>query len=179
MLLGSIPVKSVSASMLAPAASSNQSTQEPTHHLNTAPPHHRSMGRIPEAMGPCGVYCGACPAFDRTCLGCGSDDRQQKRSSKFSCKLRRCAFEEKDVDLCNECPEFPCKKLLDKLPRAHPGDPRFEYRVEVLENAERIRQVGVERWLEEQDARWTCPQCGGRVHFYHYRCSQCGIEVSV
>ena len=137
------------------------------------------MGRIPEPMGPCGVYCGACPAFDKTCKGCGSDDRQQKRTSKFSCKLRRCCFEVKDVDHCFQCDEYPCAKLLDKLPRSHPGDPRFRYRLEVLDNSERIKQVGVERWLEEQDTRWSCPKCGGRVHFYHYRCSQCGHGVSV
>lgn len=137
------------------------------------------MGRIPEAMGPCGVYCGACPAFDKTCRGCGSDDRQQKRTSKFSCKLRRCSFEVKDVDHCFQCDEYPCAKLLDKLPRSHPDDPRFQYRVEALDNAERIKEVGVEAWLEEQNVKWSCPQCGGRVHFYHYRCSQCGHEVSV
>ena len=135
------------------------------------------MGRIPDAMGPCGVYCGACPSIGKTCRGCGSDDRDQKRKSKWGCRLRTCCFEGKGLDLCVECDEFPCQKHHAKLSGSHPEDPRFAYRRESIPNLHRVQKVGFEVWLGEQAARWKCPDCGGRVAFYHYTCMECGLEV--
>jgi hypothetical protein len=136
------------------------------------------MGRIPDAMGPCGVFCGACPSFGRTCRGCGSEDHGQKRRSKWSCKLRVCCFEERDLDLCVDCDEFPCIKYIQKLPGSHPDDPRFAYRREAPENLKRVQAVGLDPWLEEQDAHWRCPGCGGRVLFWRYTCTGCGAPVA-
>jgi len=135
------------------------------------------MGRIPDAMGPCGVYCGACPSYGKTCKGCGSEDRDQKRTSKWGCKLRSCCLDERGLDLCVECDEFPCRKHNSKLSGSHPDDPRFAYRRETVANLRCIQEVGFEAWLGEQDARWKCPECGGRVVFYHYTCVECGRIV--
>ena len=135
------------------------------------------MGRIPDAMGPCGIYCGACPSFQRTCRGCGSEDRDQRRRSKWGCRLRKCCFEKRDSDLCIECEDFPCRDHRSKLSDSHPGDPRFAYRHETVTNLRRVREVGIDLWLEEQGTRWSCPECGGRVAFYHYACTECGAEV--
>jgi rubredoxin len=83
-------------------------------------------------------------------------------------------MDEKDLDLCVECNEFPCSKYVSKLPGSHPDDPRFAYRGEAVENLRRVQEVGFDTWLEEQDARWRCPECGGKVTFYHYKCIECG-----
>ena len=29
-------------------------------------------------LAPCGVFCAACPSFDKTCNGCSSDNQKQK-----------------------------------------------------------------------------------------------------
>lgn len=136
------------------------------------------MGQLPDAMGPCGVFCGACPSFGRSCLGCGSEDRgpAQKRRSKWSCRLRVCCIEERGHDLCIECADFPCPAYVAKLPGSHPGEPRYEYRREAPGNLVRVRDMGGGPWVEAQGRRWTCPDCGGRVVFYHYRCTRCGRE---
>jgi hypothetical protein len=136
-----------------------------------------AMGRIPDAMGPCGIYCGACPSFAKTCKGCGSDDRDQGRRSKWGCRLRVCCLEQRGLDLCNQCDEFPCRKHASKLSASHPGDPRFGYRRETVANLERVSEIGYDGWLAEQEVRWRCPGCGGRVTFYHYTCTRCGAEV--
>ena len=77
------------------------------------------MGRIPDETAPCGIYCGACPSLKirKTCLGCGSEDRKQKRKSKWSCGIRRCCFEDKNLNFCIDCADFPCKKI-DKLKKS-------------------------------------------------------------
>jgi predicted RNA-binding Zn-ribbon protein involved in translation (DUF1610 family) len=114
-----------------------------------------------------------------TCQGCGSEDRGpgQRRKSKWGCKLRTCCFERRDVDLCIECDEFPCTEHKGKLSGSHPDDPRFEYRREAVGNLERVSDVGYDLWLTEQETRWRCPECGGRVAFYQYTCRDCGAEV--
>jgi hypothetical protein len=136
----------------------------------------RMSGVIPDSIAPCGVYCGACPSFERSCLGCRSENREQKRSSKWGCRIRQCCFG-KGLDFCNQCEDYPCKPWLRKLPDSHPGDARFAYRHEVGDNLQRLKEMGVDGWLEEQKRKWQCPRCGGVVRFYHYRCSDCGYQV--
>ncbi|MFC1998376.1 DUF3795 domain-containing protein [Chloroflexota bacterium] len=71
-------------------------------------------------MGPCGVYCAACPSYDKTCNGCGSGDESQKRRSKWGCKTRVCCLDTKNLQFCNQCEDFPCKVYLKKLPDSPP-----------------------------------------------------------
>jgi len=109
------------------------------------------MGRIPDETAPCGIYCGACPSFRirKTCQGCGSDNRKQGRISKWSCKIRECCFEDKNLDFCIECDEFPCNMLEKKLKKSHLGDKKFKYRHEIYDNLCRIKKVGG-KWVKEQ-----------------------------
>ena len=129
---------------------------------------------IPDELAPCGVFCGACPSFEKTCLGCPSNNREQKRSSKWGCTLRNCCYYTKEKDFCYECNQFPCKEHKRKLLHSHPGDARFAYRHEIRENFKKLAELGIERYLLYQHEKWKCPSCEGRVHMYHYRCSQCG-----
>ena len=135
------------------------------------------MGRIPDEMGPCGVFCGACPSQGRTCKGCGSEDREQQRTSKWGCKIRRCCHTDRDLDHCGLCEEHPCGLVEAKLLRPHPDDPRYQYRRAALASIGVLRAVGVRGWLAGEEARWRCPDCGGRVHFHAYVCSSCGSDL--
>lgn len=132
--------------------------------------------RIPKQTGPCGVYCAACPSYDKTCNGCGSEDGDQKRRSKWGCKIRVCCLDTKKLSFCNECDDFPCKVYLAKLPDSHPGDKRFTYRHELPAILARLKMVGVEQWLVEQQQKWCCPECGGVISFYKYACAKCGYK---
>ena len=132
---------------------------------------------ISSRMGPCGVYCGACPSYGISCQGCGSENRvNQKRRSKWGCKIRKCCFETKKVEFCNQCDEFPCKTYRKKLTDSHPGDKRFAYRHELIDSLASIKEIGVDDWLVKQEAKWRCPQCGGTIRFYKYACPICSYE---
>ncbi|WP_214019586.1 DUF3795 domain-containing protein [Methanoculleus sp.] len=132
-------------------------------------------GRLPDSMAPCGVYCGACPSFGKGCRGCGSENRKQRRTSKWNCKIRRCCFEEKGLALCSQCTDFPCR-LTDKLQRSYPGNERFRYRHEIYENLREIQRQGLDAWLLGEEEKRRCPICGKTIVFYHYRCPACGHE---
>lgn len=58
------------------------------------------------------------------------------------CKIRNCCFE-RGFRFCYECPEFACGKLL-KLKEHYPC---------CLRNLKRMKDVGIGRWLEEQQAK--------------------------
>ena len=133
------------------------------------------MGRIPDEAAPCGVFCGACPSYKKSCLGCGSDDRKQKRKSKWGCKIRKCCFEDKNLNFCIDCDEFPCG-LIEKLKNSHHDEVRFKYRHEIYDNLEKINEIGIENWVEDQKNRFKCPKCNGHVFWYKYKCNECGYD---
>lgn len=137
------------------------------------------MVKIPNELAPCGVYCGACPSFNKTCLGCPSESKSQKRKSKWGCKIRKCCLNEKKLDFCGNCLEFPCDKINKKLIDSHPGDCKFKYRHEIPDNLEKLKELGIEKYMDYQKYRWTCPSCDGIVYFYHYKCGKCGKELVV
>ena len=137
------------------------------------------LQRIPDSLAPCGVYCEACPSFEKSCNGCGSENKNQKRKSKWGCKIRVCCFEKMNFSFCYECEEFPCKEYSRKLSESHKGDKRYQYRHEVPSNLKRIKKIGIQKFLKEQKTRWQCPKCLGTIKFYHYKCSDCGLKKQV
>jgi hypothetical protein len=47
---------------------------------------------------------------DVHCKGCRGDKEDLWNKD---CKIRQCCIEEKRLDFCNECREFPCTKLIE------------------------------------------------------------------
>jgi hypothetical protein len=136
-------------------------------------------GQVFPELAPCGVWCGACPSYQKTCLGCASEDHKQGRRSKWGCKVRVCCYEKENVDYCMDCQKFPCTIHNQKLLGTHSGDPKFLYRHEIPENFHALKILGTKAYIEYQRKRFTCPDCGGLVYWYHYICSNCGNEVTV
>ena len=132
-----------------------------------------------EKISYCGLYCGACPSYHKSCLGCRSDsnDKKQKRKSKWSCKIRKCCIELKNLQYCGECDGFPCKEIKRKLIESHPGDPRFNYRHKIPDNMEEITKLSLEKWSKEQEILWTCQECGQPIYFYYNQCRNCGNKT--
>ena len=133
------------------------------------------MKRVNE-LAPCGVYCGACPSFKKTCFGCSSSDKRQKRCSKWSCKIRNCCYNQKGLDYCAYCEQFPCKIIHKKLLATHSGDPAFEYRYEIPDVFIKLKTLGIDNYLDFQKKKWKCNSCGGTILFYYYKCNKCGKE---
>lgn len=133
---------------------------------------------IPE-IGACGVFCGACPSFGKSCEGCSSTNRKQKRQSKFSCQIRQCCYEEKGLMFCADCDEFPCKLINKRLIKGHKNNPQYTYRHELPTSARLMKEMDLDKYLELQKQRWTCKSCGGTVYIYHYECESCGKEQMV
>jgi hypothetical protein len=135
----------------------------------------------------CGLYCGACSILKafRTgvkdplasffsdeagmtlqCRGCKSD---QLFVNCAKCDIRPCA-QAKGIEHCINCPDYPCvhfaplEFLTEKLPHLSV----------IAANTQAIRDGGVDRWLDGQEAKWKCPDCGTDFTWYAAHCSSCG-----
>jgi len=47
----------------------------------------------------------------------------------------------------------------------------------LIENLQRIRDKGVEQFLNSEEAKWRCPNCGGVICCHNGICFDCGLEV--
>jgi len=70
------------------------------------------------------------------CPGCRADGGYPQ------CPIRACA-RERGFDLCNLCPDFPCRHI-DPLAARYPT---------LLADNRRLQAVGLARWLAEQEER--------------------------
>jgi hypothetical protein len=142
---------------------------------------------------PCGLYCGACSTYiarkrdDKAALNAVAKRVAERRgwvikpeedlvcdgclSSQLAifcrqCAMRDCALE-KGITQCAQCSEFPCRTItnFNNDGRPHHG--------EVLANVCRQQEIGIDAWLEEQEKRWCCSNCGYAIEWYETKCPQC------
>lgn len=47
----------------------------------------------------------------------------------------------------------------------------------VIKNLDFIKNDGLDNWLKEQKARWSCSGCGLNISWYDEKCGSCGSKV--
>jgi hypothetical protein len=138
----------------------------------------------------CGLFCPACTVFIGTredpkrlqkmserfkkpveelqCDGC----RSEKRCfyCKERCTMGKCS-QEKGVDFCGECNEYPCEDLKAFQAEA-------PHRIELWKSQERIKEVGYEKWYAEMVDHYSCPECHTLNSAYDLKCRNCGRQPS-
>jgi hypothetical protein len=135
----------------------------------------------------CGLNCGACPiglANERddtatlarlaqewgvdpsllVCAGCRGDVTIPFCAR---CEMRKCATS-RAHDFCFQCSVFPCESMT-----SFRNDDMPHHSV-VFQNLRRISGMGVEKWLQEENDRWSCPACSRRFSWYETVCASCG-----
>lgn len=131
--------------------------------------------------GPCGFYCGACRHYlarakgllkeknlKHGCKGCRVQDK------KCAWIKRDCALLKKgQVTFCFECADFPCDSLK-KFDQRHLRDDKLS----PVDHLLRIKTIGAEQWLKEQEEEWKCPECGGNLCIMDRECYDCGHKYA-
>lgn len=137
----------------------------------------------------CGLNCGACPVGMANELGRGdildgfaanwNIEREKLECSGCKgdviagfcqgCEMRHCA-REKGVEFCFQCDDYPCGTITEFR-----NDDAVHHSV-VFSNLAKIREMGLDAWLESEKERWACPECKERFGWYSDRCS-CGCEL--
>ena len=117
-----------------------------------------------ELISYCGIYCGACPGYQRgRCKGCRSTEAKPDRKTNCGYGMRNCC-EDKDLDHCGQCADYPCSKL-NKLIKSQKGRKEYDYRHDIPFSLEMIKKEGLENWLQFEKNKWKCKNCGGQGVF--------------
>ena len=82
-----------------------------------------------------GFLTGLCDP-DKACPGC-----RQGGGPPF-CGIRKCA-RQRGVEICAFCEEYPCKRVLE-IAKGYPT---------LIADGQRMREIGIEAWIQEQEKR--------------------------
>ncbi len=83
------------------------------------------------------------------------------------CGFRSCA-QKKGITNCSKCPDMPCKWVIDFK---NDGIP---HHADVVNSLERQKEIGIDAWIAEQEAKWRCAHCGCQLAWYDAKCPDCG-----
>lgn len=72
-----------------------------------------------------------------------------------NCEIRKCAAEKK-MDVCTSCDEYPCKRF-DWVVSRYPT---------LLADGKRQKEVGLKKWIEEQEARCKTGFCHADIRLF-------------
>jgi len=158
----------------------------------------------PDFVAPCGLYCGVCAIymadrdnnekFKQALVGLyqggkpgkgGLDGAEWLTTADIKCKgcmsqepfvfCRTCAIKdctrEKGYEGCHQCDDFPCS-YIDNFPMT-------VGKKVILRAIPYWREVGTQKWTEDEQARYLCPECGNKLFRGAARCNQCKTAVDL
>jgi hypothetical protein len=130
----------------------------------------------PNLIAPCGMNCGVCIGYLRDknkCLGC-REMKKNKPNHFKNCTIAHCSFlKEKKIRFCSAiCDKFPCTRLKNL-------DKRYKdkYKMSMLENLERIKKSGIRKFVQNEEDRWKCKNCGELLSIHRVTCLYCGRKT--
>jgi hypothetical protein len=112
------------------------------------------MKRYP-TVGVCGLDCGLCPRYytvgPSRCPGCAGPDFPNKHPS---CSFITCCVKKKNLEVCAECPGFPCPKFKSAEEyRQVKESSSYPTCKKIMPNLNSIKEHGIERFVEQQRRR--------------------------
>ena len=126
-------------------------------------------------IAPCGMNCGICIGHLREknpCGGCFKKDDKNKPKHCRSCNIVNCMFLEKTGSgFCFDCEKYPCTRL-ERLDKRY----RTNYGMSMIDNLEFIKESGLEKFILNEEKRWTCTVCGAGLSVHRAFCLKCNTE---
>ena len=111
--------------------------------------------KIYPTIGVCGLDCGLCPRYytagPSRCPGCGGPAFSDKHPS---CSFITCCVKKRGLEVCGQCPEFPCSKFKSEedYRKLEPSPSYPPYR-NVLLNLRFIKEQGIKDFIKRQETR--------------------------
>ncbi len=130
-----------------------------------------------ELVAPCGMNCGICKAY----LAYTHDFPRQRGKvthcagclprAKNCYVIRGCPrLRKHEIQSCSQCDTMPCKHLahLDKRYRER-------YEMSMVININELKTKGLDAFLEDQELKYRCPNCGDIICVHDRKCYSCGF----
>lgn len=122
-------------------------------------------------IAPCGMNCALCLGYQRDknrCMGCNSNDINMPKYCK-TCVIKNCDKKKgKSPKQCYECETYPCRRLKQLDQRY-----RTKYNMSMIENLNNIKNIGIDKFVENEQIRWKCKKCGGLICVHRNKCLKC------
>ena len=127
-----------------------------------------------ELISPCGMNCGVCMAYFREknkCYGCRALN-DWKPTTRVNCRIKNCEHFPKNSKFCCDCNLFPCEKIkhIDKRYRT-------KYHMSMIENLTMIKNEKIKKFLEKENTKWKCINCGGVICCHNGLCYSCQMDI--
>ena len=146
------------------------------------------MAVNPDLLAPCGMYCGVCGVYIAhrddnlkfkeklvSVYGVPVEDIRRRgclSGEPFTfcklCSIKSCV-KEKGSEGCHQCDDFPCSHT-DEFPV--PVGKKV-----MLRAIPQWREMGTEKWVAAEEARYYCPECGAALFRGAKRCRECKTAV--
>lgn len=121
-------------------------------------------------IAACGINCATCIGFLRVKNKCGGcRNNVNKPNYCVKCIITNCEFlAATKSKFCFECKKFPCKRMkeLDKRYRT-------KYNLSLIENLRTIENIGIDKFLENENIKWECKKCGSVLCVHRNECILC------
>ena len=106
-------------------------------------------------IGACGLDCGLCPRFytvgPSRCPGCAGPGFHDKHPT---CSFITCCVKDKNLEVCSECPDFPCAKFKSAEEyRQVKESSSYPSCKKILPNLCFIKEEGIENFIAQQRKR--------------------------
>ncbi len=105
-------------------------------------------------IGVCGLDCGLCPRYytagKSRCPGCGGPGFLDKHPS---CSFITCCVKKRALEVCGQCPEFPCPKFRSEDEYPATESSFYPPARKMLSNLRSIKEAGIERFVARQRKR--------------------------
>jgi hypothetical protein len=102
----------------------------------------------------CGLDCGLCPRYytagPSRCPGCGGPGFSDKHPS---CSFITCCVKRRGLEVCGQCPEFPCPKFKSEKDYRAEESPSYPPSRKVLSNLRDVKKRGLEAFVRLQQER--------------------------
>lgn len=105
----------------------------------------------------CGLDCGLCPRYytvgPSRCPGCAGPDFFKKHPS---CSFITCCVKKKGLEVCGQCPEFPCSKFKTEEEYQHQqwqGSSSYPPNEKIIPNLNFIKEHGIGKFIKKQKKR--------------------------
>jgi len=130
-----------------------------------------------QLVAPCGINCGICLGYLRDknrCEGCWGDNSKKPYHCAV-CSIKNCEqLSATGSKFCFDCPVYPCKRLkqLDKRYQT-------KYHMSNLENIRIIKDSGLNYFVQLENEKWKCNECGGMICVHRGFCVECEKKKTV
>ncbi|MFH1197316.1 MAG: DUF3795 domain-containing protein [bacterium] len=125
-------------------------------------------------IASCGMNCGLCHGYQRdknTCAGCNSDSLN-KPNYCIGCHIKNCdMLTSSKSKYCFGCTKYPCIRLK-KLDKRY----KIKYGMSMIENLNKIKEIGIRKFTQLEKQKWTCPNCGSIICVHRENCLVCGTK---